>query len=194
MALGEMSFLWNDEANLWVINDKLKELTMLIRQANETDNSILLDILRTSFAGAAERFNLTPENCPKNLAFCTKERIKSDLDRGLRYYILEKDGQPCGCVAIEKASPDVCYLERLAVVPQHRRKGYGKALVNHIFDQAGKNGAQKVEIGIISEDTKLKNWYMKFGFIQKATKKFDHLPFIVAFMSAEIDDTHNMEK
>ena len=163
---------------------------MVIRDANEADIDTLVTLLRSSFRDVAERFELTIENCPKNLAFCTKEQIKSDFDRGLIYYILEKDGRPCGCVAIEKASPDVCYLQRLAVLPEHRRKGYGKTLVNHIFDRAGKNGAQKIEIGIISEDTKLKNWYKQFGFVQKGTKKFDHLPFIVAFMSAEIDDTH----
>ncbi len=67
-------------------------------------------------------------------------------------------------------------------------------MVNHIFDQAGKNGAQKIEIGIISEDKKLKKWYGKFGFVQKATKKFDHLPFIVAFMSTKIDDSYQTEK
>ncbi len=167
---------------------------MIIRQANEADMDALVTLLRSSFSDVAERFELTIENCPKNLAFCTKERVKSDFDRGLRYYILEKDGRPCGCVAIEKAGPDVCYLERLAVLPQHRRKGYGKALVNHIFDQAGKNGAQKIEIGIIAEDKKLKNWYMKFGFVLKGTKEFDHLPFIVAFMSAEIDNTYQTEK
>jgi len=167
---------------------------MIIRDANEADIENLVTLLRSSFRDVAERFELTIENCPKNLAFCTKERVKSDLDRGLRYYILEKDGRPCGCVAIEKASPDVCYLQRLAVLPEHRKKGYGKALVNHIFNQAGKNDAKKLEIGIISEDIKLKNWYKQCGFVRKGTKKFDHLPFIVAFMSAQIDDTNQKEK
>ncbi len=162
---------------------------MIIRQANEDDIGNLVNLLRSSFSDVAERFELTIENCPKNLAFCTKERIKSDFDRGLIYYILEKEDQPCGCVAIEKATPDVCYLERLAVLPRHRRKGYGKALVNHIFDQAGKNDAKKLKIGIIAKDKKLTNWYSKFGFVLKGTKKFEHLPFIVAFMSAEIDQT-----
>ena len=80
----------------------------------------------------------------------------------------------------------MCYLQRLAVLPKYRRKGLGKALVNHIFDKAIEMGMQRIEIGIISEDTKLKNWYRKFGFIQKGTKKLDHLPFIVAFMSVEL--------
>jgi N-acetylglutamate synthase-like GNAT family acetyltransferase len=167
---------------------------MIIRQANEVDIDTLVTLLRNSFSDVAERFELTIENCPKNLAFCTKERIKSDFGRGLIYYILENEGQPCGCVAIEKANPDVCYLERLAVLPQHRRKGYGKGLVNHIFDQAGKIGAKKLEIGIIAEDKKLTNWYGKFGFVLKGTKKFDHLPFIVAFMSAEIGHSNQLEK
>ena len=167
---------------------------MIIRDANEADIGTLVTLLRSSFSNIAKKFGLTIENCPKNLAFCTKERVKGDLDRGLKYYILEKDSQPYGCVAIEKASPDVCYLQRLAILPQYRRKGYGKKLVNHIFEQARKNGANKLEIGIIAEDTKLTNWYGKFGFVMKGTKKFDHLPFIVAFMSAEIDDVNKMEK
>jgi N-acetylglutamate synthase-like GNAT family acetyltransferase len=159
---------------------------MVLRQANLADVSILLNILRTSFAGVAERFNLTTENCPKNLAFCTEQRIEDDFERGLKYYVLEEVRQTCGCVALEKAGADVCYLERLAVLPEHRRKGFGKALVNHIFDMAIEMGMQRVEIGIISEDAELKDWYRKFGFVQKDTKKFDHLPFIVAFMFAEL--------
>jgi hypothetical protein len=46
-----------------------------------------------------------------------------------------------------------------------------------------------VEIGIISEDIELKDWYGKFGFVQKSTRKFDHLPFIVAFMFVELNKT-----
>ena len=159
---------------------------MVIKEANKADISILLDILRKSFAGVAKRFNLTVENCPKNLAFCTEQRIEDDFDRGVKYCILEERGQSYGCVALEKANSAVCYLERLAVLPKYRRKGFGKALVNHIFDMAIEMEMQRVEIGIISEDTELKDWYRKFGFIQKDIKKFDHLPFIVAFMFVEL--------
>ena len=167
---------------------------MIIRDANEADVSILVSLLRKSFCDVAERFELTVENCPKNLAFCTDQRIKGDIDRGLSYYILEQDECPCGCVALEKASSDVCYLERLAVLPEHRGKGYGKILVEHLFDKAAQNGSQRVEIGIIAEDTKLRNWYGKFGFVLKSTKTFDHLPFVVAFMAAEIGDRNKTER
>ncbi|MHC4119056.1 MAG: GNAT family N-acetyltransferase [Planctomycetota bacterium] len=166
---------------------------MIIRDANEADVGILVTLLRESFRDVAERFELTVENCPKNLAFCTDQRVRSDIERGLSYHILEHGDKPYGCVALEKASPDVCYLERLAVLPQHRRKGCGKMLVEHIFDKAAAGGSQRVEIGIIAEDEKLRNWYGKFGFLLKGTKTFDHLPFVVAFMSAETDGKNKTE-
>ena len=155
---------------------------MIIKQAGKADIAVLLDILCKSFATVAEKFNLTIENCPKHPAFYTKQRIEADFDKGLKYYILEDDGQACGCVALEKADSNVCYLARLAVLSEHRKKGFGKVLVNHIFDKAVEEGIQRVEIGIISEDTGLRDWYKNFGFAEKNKKKFDHLPFIVEFM------------
>ncbi len=159
---------------------------MVIRQASLVDVSLLVNLLRRSFMDVARRFNLTVENCPKNPAFCTEQRVKDDFDRGLEYYILENNGQPLGCVALEKAGPEVCYLERLAVLPEQRRKGFGKLLVDRVLDRARKIGSRRVEIGIISAQTELKSWYENIGFLQKGTKKFDHLPFIVAFMSKEL--------
>ena len=167
--------------------------TMIIRDTNEADVGTLTTLLRESFRDVAERFELTVENCPKNLAFCTDHRIEGDIERGLSYFLLEHDDLPCGCIALEKASPEICYLERLAVLPEHRRKGCGKMLVEHLFDKAAASGSQRVEIGIIAEDTKLRNWYEKFGFVLKGTKTFDHLPFVVAFMAAEIDGTNKVK-
>jgi len=159
---------------------------MIIREAKRIDIDILVNLLRSSFRDVAERFGVTEKNNPKFLAFCTNERIESDLEKDTTYYILQEDGRPCGCVALEKARPDVCYLMRLAVLPEHRSKGYGKMLVHHILGLSRKYGASRVEIAMISKDKKRKKWYKKLGFIQKGTKKYDHLPFIVAFMYREL--------
>jgi len=159
---------------------------MKIRKANKADKNVLVELIRDSFYDVAEKFYLTAESCPKFPAFNAKERVAGDFEKGLKFYILEEDGRACGCVALEKAGPDLCYLGRLAVLPEHRNKGFGQALVNHLFEQAGKIGIRRVEIGIISKHRKLKNWYRKFGFIQKGTKKFDYLPFTVAFMYREL--------
>lgn len=159
---------------------------MAIRKAKKADIDVLVTLLRSSFRDVAEKFGITEENNPRSLAFCTNERIENDLEKDLTYYILEKDGRPCGCVALERAKPGLCYLMRLAVLPGYRGKGYGKMLVQHIFEKARATGARRVEIAMISKDSKLKKWYKKLGFIQKGTKKYDHLPFTVAFMYREI--------
>ncbi len=159
---------------------------MTIRPIGSDEIQTVVNVLRQACATVAERFGLTPENCPKNLAFCTEDRIKDDLERGLRYYFLEDGTEICGCVALEQARPDMCYLGRLAVLPEHRSKGFGTVLLHHALDQARTIGATRVEIGIISEDARLKDWYRRFGFVETGTKTFDHLPFVVAFMAKEL--------
>ena len=131
-------------------------------------------------------FALTPTNCGKNPAFCTGQRVIDERAKGAVFYVLEDGGHVCGCVAMERPKPEVVYLERLGVLPEHRSKGFGRALVNHVFAEAGAAGAARVEIAVISEDASLKKWYERFGFVQTSTRKFDHLPFVVAFMAREI--------
>jgi len=159
---------------------------MVIREAQASDIPLILDILVRSFAGVAQRFGLTPENCPKHLAFCTAERLEQDVARGLQFYLLEDNETACGCVAMEHPKPEVVYLERLAVLPEFRSKGFGRALVRHVLDQAKAVGVQRVEIGIIAEDVELKQWYERFGFAQTGTRTFEHLPFVVAFMAVQL--------
>jgi N-acetylglutamate synthase-like GNAT family acetyltransferase len=160
---------------------------MIIRDANEADKKTLIALIRESFRDVAEKFSLTAESCPKFPAFNAKERVEGDLEKGLKYYVLEEAGRACGCIALEEAGLDLCYLGRLAVLPEYRDKGFGQALVNYVFEQAEKAGFKRVEIGIISKHRKLKNWYRKFGFVAKGKKKFDHLPFTVAFMYRQLN-------
>lgn len=159
---------------------------MTIRSIRIDESQAAVDILRRSFATVAERFGLTMENCPRNMAFYTEQRFVEDINRGMQFYLLENDGQVYGCVALERAKSDMIYLGRLAVLPEHRSKGLGQALVHHIFAEAKQMGVKRVEIGVISEDTQLKDWYRQFGFVQTGTKAFDHLPFVVAFMAKEL--------
>jgi len=161
-------------------------MSIIIREATNADINLLTTLVRNAFCEVAERFHLTPENCPKHPSNCTPEWFEVALAKGIRYYILEDHQTPCGCVALEHAKPDVCYLERLAVLPQFRRKGLGKALVAYVFAEARKLEISRVEIGIIAEHIELKEWYEKLGFVVTKEARFEHLPFRVAFMAKEI--------
>lgn len=160
---------------------------MKIREATLNDISLITQLIQDSFLDVAKRFHLTKENCPKHPSNCTGEWIDADFDKGKRYFILE-DPNPVGCVAIEKAGEDLFYLERLAVLPQHRRQGYGLALTHHVFKQVKASSGHRISIGIIDEQTDLKNWYTKIGFHVTETKTYPHLPFTVTLMEISLDD------
>lgn len=127
-----------------------------IREASLSDLKVLVQIIRESFADVALRFGLNKANCPRHPSNCTPEWIESALEKGITYFLMVKNGAPCGCVAIEHANRKICYLERLAVLPEYRKCGCGRALVDYALSRAWRDGAQRVEIGIISDDLALK--------------------------------------
>ena len=88
-----------------------------IRVGTQKDVAVLAEIIRISFRDVAERFGLTQENCPTHPSNCTVDWVHRDMDRGVTYFILEAEGIASGCVALELASSELCYLERLAVLP-----------------------------------------------------------------------------
>jgi len=155
---------------------------MAIRQATREEAPRLAEIIRAAFGDVAERFGLTAENAPTHPSLCTAPWIERALDKGVTYYIAEDGARAWGCVALEQANPDVCYLERLAVLPELRGKGLGKTLVDHVLVEARALGARRVEIGIIAAHRELRDWYLRLGFRAIKTVRFEHLPFAVMFM------------
>ena len=153
-----------------------------IRAARPDEAALLAEMIARSFADVAARFDLTAENCPKHPSNCTPEWVNGDFARGVTYFLLEAEGKPVACAALEQADQRHCYLERLAVLPEMRRRGMGQALVEHAVDQASRLGAKSLGIGIIAAQDELRRWYLKLGFRQGQIKSFAHLPFEVLFM------------
>ncbi|HAR97656.1 MAG TPA: GNAT family N-acetyltransferase [Syntrophus sp. (in: bacteria)] len=157
-----------------------------IRPCLEADAGILAETIRVAFRDVAERFGLTRENAPRHPSNCSPDWIEKDMARGVVYYMLEDGGRASGCVALEMANAEVGYLERLAVLPERRRRGFGRALVAHALSEAARRGARRVNIGMIAEQAELKDWYRGLGFVEGETREFAHLPFRVTFLSQGI--------
>lgn len=154
----------------------------VITDASEDDAELLASLIRGSFADVAQRFGLTPENCPTHPSNCAPEWIQAAFAKGVKYYLLRTSQRPAGCVALERVSADVCYLERLAVLPASRRNGFGEALVSHVVARALELGLRAIEIGTIAAQTELRQWYERQGFAVTRIASFERLPFDVAFM------------
>ena len=161
-------------------------MSFKIRTCTKEDIRVLVITIRKSFQDIAERFGLTHENAPHHPSNCTMGWIEKDMGRGVSYFVMEKENSVLGCVALEQVNSEVCYLERLAVLPDQRQRGFGRALVDHVFSEARVLGVHCVSIGIIAEHKELKSWYKRIGFVEGESKVFPGLPFRVTFMSYEV--------
>lgn len=157
----------------------IKEIT------NEVGLADSLKVIKDSFITVAREFNLTEENCLSNPAFTNLEKLKKMKEKGIGMFGLFEERNQIGFIAIEKAN-DIFYIERLSVLPGSRHKGYGKHLMDFVFNYVKTQGAKKVSIGIINENSVLKNWYRIYGFIETGLKKYEHLPFTVCFMEKAV--------
>ena len=155
---------------------------MLIRPVQETDLPSCLAVIHQSFATVAAEYGLTQENCPTNGAFMPLARLKHDFETGIPMYAMEADGGITGFMQIAPKGGGIWELEKLAVLPAHRHKGCGKALLCFAQSIAAQKGGHAIVLGIIEENTRLKNWYAANGFVHTGCAKFAHLPFTVGFM------------
>jgi len=146
-----------------------------------------LKVIKDSFITVAREYKLTEENCPSNPAYTDFEKLKKMKDKGIEMFGLFEERKQIGFVAIEKADNDTFYIERLSVLPEYRHKGYGKTLMDFVFNHVKEQDARQVSIGIVNENTVLKNWYRLYGFIESGLKKYEHLPFTVCFMEKVVE-------
>ncbi len=159
-------------------------MTTTIREAAAEDIPLLVRLIRGAFTDVAQRFELTPENNPTHGSNCTADQVQSAMGKGQRFFILEQDQTPCGCVAIESLAEGVGKIRRLGVLPGFRGRGLGETLVHHILGVAREMGAGRVEIGIIAAETHLRDWYGRLGFVVEKEGVFvPHVPFAVTYMA-----------
>ncbi len=163
---------------------------MMIREVDlNTELEQLAAVIRRSFITVAHDFNITPGNAPTNPAFINeKALLQSAVEKDINYYGCYEHDIIVGCYALEKACNRNYYLERLAVIPEKRHRGYGRALVLDAFRRAKEKGGNNISIAIIDEHEVLKNWYKNFGFVESGRKTFAHLPFDVCFLRYVLKD------
>ena len=154
----------------------------MIKQVEKNDLSDCLDIIRKSFLTVADEFGLTEQNCPTNGAFMKIDRLECDFNDGNLMYCYCNSFEPVGFVQINKVSDDTFEMRKLAVVPECRHMGIGRELIYFVKTKVAEFGGNKITIGIIDENTRLKDWYAENGFMPVSIQTFSHLPFTVGYM------------
>ena len=149
-----------------------------------------VDLLREAFGTVAKEFALTEESAPTNAAFTTLDSLKRHVQQRMRLFGMFCEASCVGCVAIKKskANERVFYLERLAVHPEKRHRGYGDQLLAFAFEDIRTHGGTTASIGVMDNNERLKTWYRSKGFVQHDCRRIEHLPFKVCFMSRNVGE------
>lgn len=146
-----------------------------------------LEVIHQSFRTVAEEFGLTQENCPKHTSFMPLYYLETHMEWGWHMYALHRGDKIIGYMSLSKEEGDGYELHNLAVLPAYRHEGCGKLLLDHAKEVVKSLGGKLIKIGIMEENTVLKQWYIANGFVHTGTKKFDHLPFLCGYLEMNVE-------
>lgn len=160
----------------------------MIRKIEEKDITECVNVIRKSFMTIAEQFGITVENAPAFTAFSTtNEKLKGQFKNENRVmYTYCDNGNIIGYYSLEFLGNGKCELNNLCVLPEYRHKGIDNKMLENAFEAAKTHNCNQINIGIVEENEKLKQWYQSYGFVHTGTKKFDFFPFTCGYMEKEL--------
>lgn len=165
-----------------------KDVPAAIRAITEDDIPACVQIIRSSFQTVADTFGFTPENAPLFPAFATDEaRLRFRMQEQHRpMYGWFVNGEPVGYYSLLLEADGACELGSLCVLPAYRHRGIGEALLYDALARASALGFRVMKLGIVEENTVLRQWYEAQGFVHTGTQKFDFFPFTCGYMEKTI--------
>ena len=167
------------------------ESSDIIREISIEEIPECVNVIRTSFKTVADEFGFTEENAPRFTAFATDERrlwYQFTVEKRPMYVYLHQ-GKIVGYYSLALLDNGNAELNNLAVLPEYRHQRIGEKLLADAFEKVKLLGRNKIEIGIVEENQRLRKWYESFGFVHTGTKKFDFFPFTCGYMEKSIRGT-----
>ncbi len=119
-------------------------------------------------------------------AFNSPEAIKSQINQGTLFYIINYQDIPIGYVAVKKET-DFLFLSKLYVLSGYRGKKIGKAAMQHVNDLAQSFKLKAIRLNVNRYNTNSILAYEKLGFVK--TKSI-----ITEIGNGYIMDDYQMEK
>ena len=159
----------------------------MIKPIVKSDLLSCLEVFHRGYETVAIEFGLTEENCPdRGRASIQFDKLAYEFENGALMFGYFLENKTIGFLSLKFDENAICKLNDIIILPEHRHKGYGKELLEFCKNKALERGANKIIIGMIDENNKLKNWYIMNGFINVGYKKYDKAPFTVGFMECAL--------
>ena len=143
-------------------------------------------LIRQAFSEVADRLGFTRENSPNFSAYIEDETLLRTLKRPETTCMGIREGEKLvGFVAVAPYSGDY-EIARLAVAPNCRHKGYGRALMDAACEVARGMGLDVIYLGMVNENAVLKHWYEAQGFEAGEPFSIPNAAFTVCGMSKKL--------
>lgn len=156
-----------------------------IREITEGEAESVATLIRLGFQDIIKRFKLSPERCPDFIGHCQTEWIQNCITKGFHYYLIEEQGNACGCIGIKMMSW-LCLIQVLAVLPDFRRRGFGRQLIEYVEGEAKLRGLTRIGLDMVAKNRQLCHWYRRLGFETTQTGTRDNLPFLIRYMAKDV--------
>jgi ribosomal protein S18 acetylase RimI-like enzyme len=142
---------------------------MLVRRANSAE----AEELARDHARIAEEGSIATEP-PVDVA-ALAERFRATIERGDpdAMLVLDDDARIVGYAGVQQAGPAGVLTFGMAVLPEARGKGGGRALMDAIVEHARRVGAHKVELEVWPDNARAISLYAMSGFEVEGLRR-DH--------------------
>lgn len=169
-------------------SEQLFPKKITIRRLEDADLEMAAQVIRESFATVANEFDLTIDNCPTNGAFTQAKHLKIDLEKGNQLLGVYLGKKMIGFFELVYNEENRATLEKVAIIPSERGKKYGEFILTKAREIAGNDHMERIDIGIIKENIRLKEWYQRNGYQIVRSQNFAHLPFEVLYMQLDLNN------
>ncbi len=139
---------------------------MNIRKGDEEDIKDLIEVYLKSYKGLEEYSYTHPEDVKAYLNWLFRRDVAG-------IWVAEEDGKIVGFVASDgnwfskREGKVVGALHELAILPEYRNRGIGKALVEKALKYFKGRGLDTVELWVGDKNQQAINFYKKLGFKEK---------------------------
>jgi predicted N-acetyltransferase YhbS len=130
---------------------------LTLRDATPSDAEIIYQVTKAAFD--EYRAFLDP---PSGVSREALESVQDFLREGGAILALT-GGAAVGVVRYERREDDALYVGRLAVLPSHRKRGIGRALMAAAEDKARRMGLSRLTLGVRIQLPKSRTFYESLG-------------------------------
>lgn len=135
-------------------------------------------ISRASESPDVETIVSVAANCghPFSQYVLTTESVRSDINRGVSFFIVKKHGEPVAFISYQiDSSEKEAELVHLGVLTNYHKKGIGVWLYGKIEERISRSGVKQIYLWTQSDNKNSRNFWQSQGF--KTSGFFsDHYP------------------